>query len=132
MRTGTASSSTAAPLRSQPQPKHWRARAKPNSGEAGKAFSSWVPFVPPLRRPARPRTPGSKFTTVSTTQPPAPFAKESAILEAEYGADYAGSRSIFITDDSSLQDLSFSIGAADPTKPVRARCMETINSLRST
>jgi hypothetical protein len=69
---------------------------------------------------ARPRTQGSRFTTVSTTQPPAAFAQESANLEAEYGADYANSRSIFITDDSSLQDLSFTIVAADPTKPIRA------------
>lgn len=57
---------------------------------------------------------------MSTTQPPAAFAQESANLEAEYGADYANSRSIFITDDSSLQDLSFTIVAADPTKPIRA------------
>jgi hypothetical protein len=68
----------------------------------------------------RPRTPGSQFTTVSATQPPAAFAQESAKLEAEYGADYANSKAIFITDDTNLQDLSFRIGAADVTKPIRA------------
>ena len=68
----------------------------------------------------RPRSPGSKYSTVSTTQPPVAFAQESAELEAEYGADYGNSHSIFITSDTTLQDLAFRIGAADPTKPIRA------------
>ena len=53
---------------------------------------------------------------MSTTQPPAAFVRESANLEAEYGADYANSRSIFITNDASLQDLSFTIVADDAMK----------------
>ena len=68
----------------------------------------------------RPRAAGSKFTTVSSTQPPAAFVQQSANLEAEYGADYGNSHSVFVTTDTSLANLSFRIGAADPTKPLRA------------
>jgi hypothetical protein len=69
---------------------------------------------------SRPRVSGSKYTTVSSTQPPAAFAQVSAKLDAEYAADYGSSSSIFLTTDTSLANLSFSIGAADVTKPVRA------------
>jgi hypothetical protein len=68
----------------------------------------------------RPRVSGSKYTTVSSTQPPAAFAQASANLEAEYGADYGSSSSIFLTTDTTLANLSFNIRAADATKPVRA------------
>jgi len=69
---------------------------------------------------SRPRTAGSKYSTVSATPPPAAFAQESAKLEAEYGADYGNSHSIFITDDTTLQELSFRIAASDTAKPIRA------------
>jgi hypothetical protein len=68
----------------------------------------------------RPRVSGSKYSTVSSAQPPAAFAQASANLEAEYGADYGSSSSIFLTTDTTLANLSFSIGAADTTKPMRA------------
>ncbi len=68
----------------------------------------------------RPRVSGSKYTTVSSTQPPAAFAQASAKLEAEYGADYGNSRSIFVSNDTTLTNLSFRIVPADTSKPVRA------------
>lgn len=68
----------------------------------------------------RPRTPGSKYTTISNTRQPSSFTQVSAKLDAEYGADYANSRSIFITTDSSLVDLAFRVGASDAKKPIRA------------
>ncbi len=68
----------------------------------------------------RPRVSGSKYTTVSSTQPPSNFGQVSAQLDAEYAADYGSSSSIFLTTDTSLADLSFRIAAADAGKPLRA------------
>jgi len=68
----------------------------------------------------RPRVSGSKYTTVSSTQPPTAFVQQSAALETEYGADYGGASSIYLTADPTLANLSFRIGPADATKPVRA------------
>jgi hypothetical protein len=49
MRTGTASSSAAAPLRSQPYPGRCRANPKPDSGNPGMAVFRRGPGLYPLR-----------------------------------------------------------------------------------
>ena len=68
---------------------------------------------------ARPRTLGSKYTTVGDVAIQPVVAREAAKLEAEYAADYAHG-SVFITSNTNLANLAFSLAPVDSSRPVRA------------